>query len=185
MRGSRVLGTAAVVIAASVMAVSMIASRLGGSAAAEEAITKAPDLKPISLAGRWTGQYYGFGHSGEDTDCSDSGCKLTYDIVACKEGWCGISVQADNSCGAKALHLSANPQQDGGPMFQGRLEIAKGAAPYAVGTWPSVDKDTGAVSLHLIGNTGAELLLFRRSYPFDATLTRSGDAVCTLDKTTS
>lgn len=147
-------------------------------------MTKALDLNPISLAGRWTGQYYGFGRSGEGPDCSDNACKLTYDIVACKEGWCGISVKSDNSCGLLALHLAAEAKT-GERMFTGNLEIAKGAASYAVGAWRNIDKDSGAINLHFIGNTGAELLLFRRSYPFEADLTRSGDAICTLDKATS
>jgi hypothetical protein len=176
---------AVVVIAVSVMAMEVIASPLGGSAAAEESgVTKAVDLNAVSLAGRWAGEYYGFGRSGDGSECSDAGCKLTYDIVACKEGWCGIAVKADNSCGAVALHLADEPK-DGDRMLRGSLEIAKGAALYAVAAWPNIDKDNGVRSLHFVGNTGSELLLFRRSYPFEANLTRSGKAECALDKTTS
>jgi hypothetical protein len=183
-RGSRFVGVAAV-IAVSVMAANIVAFRLGGSAAAEDShAEKALDLNPVSLAGRWSGSYYGYARGGEGQDCSEADCKLTYDIVACKEGWCGIAVKSGSSCGAVALHLTAEPKT-GDHMMRGSLEIAKGAAPYAVAAWRNVDKDTGVIDLHFIGNTGAELLLFRRSYPFEASLTRSGDAVCTLDKTTS
>ncbi len=167
------------------MAMSMIAFRFGVSAAADESTAaKAAEGAPISLAGRWMGQYYGYGRSGDAQGCGDAGCALTFDIVACKEGWCGISVKDDKSCGAVGLHLAVDPKM-GERVFLGKLELAKGAAPYAVQAWHDTEKESGDVNLHFVGNTGSELLLFRRSYPFEASLTRSGDATCTLDKATS
>ncbi|MET0406826.1 MAG: hypothetical protein ABW006_00510 [Hyphomicrobium sp.] len=163
----------------------VIAIRFGVSAAADESPkADAATTQPISLAGRWTGQYYGYGRGGDGPNCGDTGCGLTYDIVACKDGWCGISVKTDHSCGAAGLHLAAQPTE-GDHVFKGRLELAKGAAPYAVQAWHDANNATGAADLHFVGNTGSELLLFRRSYPFEANLTRSGDAICTLDKATS
>jgi hypothetical protein len=167
------------------MAMGMIAFRFGVSAAADEStVAKAVAGTPISIAGRWTGNSYGYGRRAGAQDCGDTGCGMTYDIVACKEGWCGISVKNDKSCGAVGLHLAAD-RKVGEGVFKGELEPAKGAAPYAVEAWYGADKDSGAIGLHFVGNTGAELLLFRRSYPFEADMTRAGDATCTLDKATS
>jgi hypothetical protein len=145
---------------------------------------KVAAITPVSLAGRWTGHYYGYGRAGDEQGCGDEGCGMTYDIVACKEGWCGIAVKDDKSCGAVGVHL-ATDTSDGDSAFKGKLELAKGAAPYAVKAWYQADKDSNTVQLHFLGDTGPELLMFRRSYPFEANLARSGDATCTLDKATS
>jgi hypothetical protein len=157
----------------------------GGSAAADDSSSaKVAAIAPISLAGRWTGRYYGYGRPGDAQGCSDDGCGLTYDIVACKEGWCGIAVKDDKSCGAVGVHL-ASDAKEGDSAFKGKLELAKGAAPYAVEAWFGADKDSNTVQLHFLGDTGSELRMFRRSYPFEANLARAGDATCTLDKATS
>ncbi|MFA5958346.1 hypothetical protein [Hyphomicrobium sp.] len=161
----------------------MIAFRFGGSAAADES-PGVKDVTPISLAGRWTGSYYGYGRSRDGQDCGDSGCRMMFDIVACKDGWCGIAVKTDKSCGAVGLHLAADAKA-GEKVFDGQLELAKGAAPYVVQAWHNTDKETGITEMHFVGDTGTKLLMIRRSYPFEATLTRAGDATCTLDKATS
>ncbi|MFT3730840.1 MAG: hypothetical protein QM780_05340 [Hyphomicrobium sp.] len=169
----------------SVMAMGMMAIRFGGSAAADESRAANVVATPVSLAGRWVGQYYGYGRSSDEKGCGETGCRMTFDVVACKDGWCGIAIKDDKSCGAIGLHLAAADAKTGEHIFTGRLEIAKGAAPYVVQAWHDADKETGAVELHFVGDTGSELLMYRRSYPFEATLARSGDAVCTLDKATS
>jgi hypothetical protein len=171
-------------IAVSVISAAIIAVGFGGSAAAEDNATKVAPAAAVSLAGRWTGHYYGYGRAGEERGCGDEGCGLTYDIVACKQGWCGIAVKNDKSCGAIGVHLAADAK-DGENVFKGKLELAKGAAPYAVEAWISPDKDSKVVQMHFLGDTGPELLMFRRSYPFEANLARIGDATCTLDKATS
>lgn len=157
----------------------------GGSAAADDSSSaKVAAIAPISLAGRWTGRYYGYGRPGDAQGCSDDGCGLTYDIVACKEGWCGIAVKDDKSCGAVGVHL-ASDAKEGDSAFKGKLELVKGAAPYAVEAWFGAAKADDVAQLHFLGDTGPELMLFRRSYPFEANLARAGDATCTLDKATS
>ena len=177
--------TMASVMVFSVMLYGVMDLRLGVSAAAaESSTTEEAHAVPISLGGRWAGQYYGYGSGGDDGRCGDTGCRLTYDVVACKEGWCGIAVKDDKTCGTAGLHLAVEPAA-GDHVFKGRLELAKGAAPYAVQAWYDADKETGVAQLHFVGNTGSELLMFRRSYPFEANLTRTGDAACTLEKATS
>lgn len=183
----RVARTAAgIVVAISVIAAGMMASGFGGSAAADEAIaTKAGESAvPVSLAGRWVGRYYGYGRGKDVQDCGADGCGLTYDIVACKEGWCGIAIKDDKSCGAVVVHLAADVKE-GDAAFKGKLELAKGAAPYTVEAWYSADTENKTVQLHLLGDTGPELMLFRRSFPLEANFERAGDATCNIDKATS
>lgn len=172
-------------ITVSVIAAGIIASSFGGSAAADDAAhVNAAEAKPIVLAGRWSGQYYGYGRQGEDrAHCGSNGCELTYDIVACKDGWCGIAVNADKSCGSIGVRLAAGAKSEGGIAFNGKLELARGSAPYSVKAWYR-SEDSGA-SLHFLGDTGPELRLMRRSFPFEANLARSGEAICTLEKATS
>jgi hypothetical protein len=133
---------AGAVITVSVIAAGIIASSFGGSAAADDvAHMNSADAKPVVLAGRWSGQYYGYGLQGED------------------RAHCG-SIE-----------------------FNGKLELAKGSAPYAVKAW--YRSEDSSASLHFLGDTGPELRLMRRSFPFEANLARSGEAICTLEKATS
>jgi len=169
---------------ASVMAAAIIATSFGGSAAAEtsdEAVS-AP-ATPVSLAGRWSGKRHGYGRSEADGDCSN-GCTLTYDLVACQDGWCGIAVKDDKTCGAIGVRLAANAAvTDGGGTYKGQLVLAKDTAPYSVEAW--YNRDEGTAKLHFLGDTGPELRIMRRSFPFEAELARTGDATCTLEKATS
>ena len=179
------LAASGIVIAVSVISAGIMAVGFGGSAAADDTSSaKIAEVTPISLAGRWAGHYYGYGRPGDTQGCDDGGCALTYDIVACKEGWCGIAVKDDKSCGTVGVRLAADAKE-GDSAFKGKLELAKGAAPYAVEAWFGAAKDSNTVQLHFLGDTGPELLMFRRSYPFEANLARAGDATCTLDKATS
>ena len=172
-------------ITVSVIAAGIIASSFGGSAAADDAAhVNAAEAKPIVLAGRWSGQYYGYGRQGEDrAHCGSNGCVLTYDIVACKDGWCGIAVNADKRCGSIGVRLAAGAKSEGGIEFNGKLELAKGSAPYSVKAW--YRSEDSSASLHFLGDTGPELRLMRRSFPFEANLARSGEAICTFEKATS
>ena len=177
--------TAGAVIVVSVIAGATIALGYGGSAAAAGNVPQVEKQQQTSpaIGGRWSGVYYGYGRRGGRSDCGPEGCKLTFDLVACKDGWCGIAVNADKSCGAVGLHLASDPAQSQ-PAFKGRLEVAKGAAPYTVEAWFNQD-DGSPPHLHVLGDTGPELVLMRRSFPFETELTRDGDATCKLDKATS
>lgn len=182
--GAVTLAASGVVVAISVIAVIIVWGFGGSAAAGDEATAKVEEIAPISIAGRWTGHYYGYGRNGDAQDCGEDGCALTYDIVACKDGWCGIAIKDDNSCGDVAVHLATDAKQGDG-AFKGKLELAKGAAPYAVEAWYRTDEESKIGQLHLLGDTGPELLLFRRSYPFEANFARAGDATCKADKATS
>jgi len=168
-------------IALSIMVIAAIAFRFGGSAAAGE--QTANDAAPVSLAGRWLGTY-GHGGFSNEHDCGRDGCQLAYDIVACQDGWCGIALKDDKSCGDVSLHLSSDPHA-GKLGFNGKLEVTKGAAPYFVQAWSSGKEESAGPQLHLVGSTEPKLLLFRRSYPFEAHLVRNGEARCPLPKATS
>ncbi len=173
----------------------------GGSAAAAEPAAATAALAPVSLAGRWQGPHRSYNMRVADTgQCANGACQLTYDIVACPSGWCGIAVTADATCGAIGLHLAPDAKKARPNVFAGKLELAKGSAPYTVEAWhhsnaasgsPSssqpdaVAKPDAKATLNFIGDTGPELLMMRRSFPFQAELTRIGDATCTLEKATS
>jgi hypothetical protein len=180
LRGAFEIAGAAMKV--SVIVASIIGATLGGSAAADESAGANIAEQPISLAGRWSGPHYGYGRQGSSEHCA-GGCALTYDIVACKAGWCGIVVNANKTCGPVDVRLAADVKADGGLVFKGKLQIAKGSAPYIVKAW--YRSEDSSVSLHFLGDTGPELLMMRRSFPFEADLARTGDATCTLEKATS
>ena len=184
-RGAPVAMGAANVIAVSLILAAIIAASFGRSEAAD-ATTQVAPVAPakIVLAGRWSGRYYGYGRHESRADCAETGCTLTYDIVACNDGWCGIAVKDDKTCGPVGVRLTTDEAKKGASAFKGKLELAKGSAPYTVEAWYRAEEG-GATSLHFLGDTGPELLLMRRSFPFEANLARTGEANCTLDKATS
>lgn len=151
------------------------------------------DLSPADLSGRWTGPRHGYGAlSAKAGDCGGKPCAMTYDIVRCDGGWCGIAVTDDSKCGAIGLKLTVSSEPDRPNSFDGRLELAKGSAPFVLKAWyrpgQPADAEGGQgtpPNLGMIGDTGTELLMMRRSFPFQANLSRTGDAVCTLEKATS
>lgn len=166
------------------MAAAIMASSFGGSAAAEtsDAVTNTR-AAPISLAGRWTGKRHGYGRSEAEGDCSN-GCALTYDFVPCKDGWCGIAVTDGKTCGAIGVRLAANSAvTQGGGTYKGQFVLAKDTAPYTVEAWYASGE--GSAKLQFVGDTGPELRIMRRSFPFEAELARTGDATCTLQQATS
>ncbi len=197
------LGFGAVVMAA------MLASTGGGFAADKRVKTLKTDvaaLAPVNLAGRWSGPRYSHNLIAVDAvTCGDKRCELTYDIVACPEGWCGIAVTDATPCGAVGLKLSTEHPKNRPNAFMGKLELAKGSAPYTVEAWhhsgaasdspasipasagrpDAVAEADAKATLNFVGDTGPELLLMRRSFPFHAELARIGDAQCTLEKATS
>lgn len=163
------------------------------SAPMDAAATSA-DATPISLAGRWSGTRFSRGptpaSASPEKSCNGPGCTLVYDIVACPSGWCGIVVADDKTCGAIGLRIAADRKLDVRNAFTGKLELAKGADAYVVQVWYSspgatAGEDEGKPRLSFIGDTGPELMMFRRSFPFQAELARIGDAACTPEKATS
>lgn len=170
------------------MALSMWAAR--GANAADDAAAaehaEAALATPIVLAGRWSGPHYGAASRKSRGDCGSGPCTLTYDVVACGADWCGIAVGKDDACGAVAMKLSAGGDPARPNAFKGNLELAKGSDAYVVEAWwRATPEEGGKPYLSLIGDTGPELMMFRRSFPFSAELGRAGDAKCALEKPTS
>ena len=200
------------VIVASVMMAAIFAGAFGGSAAAEEApasksepaavVETAPaaaapsaesaapaaPVTPVSLAGRWVGHRYSYAKTNASGGCPDGACAITYDIVACGNDWCGIEVSKDGkTCGLAGLKLGPKAQETSGRGFDGKWEVVKGAAVYSVDAWfiePEKDNPEEKPRLTFVGDTG-ELVLMRRSFPFEASLERVAEAQCTLHKATS
>ena len=177
-----------------VFAVIAIAATLAWSSGSFAADTKPKPsealTQPVTLAGRWTGPTVRPTDMMARAGC-DKGCPITFDIVACDKGWCGIEVRDDQSCGAVALRIHQNATKSAVTWFDGNLERAKGSAAfviqasYFVANTGSKDS-TKPPMLHVFGDTGpAGMLFMRRSFPFQAELARTGDAVCTLEKATS
>ena len=172
----------------------VMAASFWGSCGAIWAGPKPPaKLTPPEIAGRWTGTHHGYAHLRAPMRGAEPAKlpALTYDIVACGDAWCGIAVTDETPCGAVALKLKPDTTKNRRNAFTGNLELAKGAAPYVVEAWyqapedKPADADGKTAHLNFIGDTGTELLLMRRSFPFQAELARTGDAVCTLEKATS
>jgi hypothetical protein len=169
------------------------AARAGGKAAAVEAVPI--NLAPLNLAGRWKGPRYAHNMRAPDpANCGGKPCELTYDIVACPDGWCGIAVSDAAPCGPIAVHLKPDTTAKRPNRFNGHLELAKDTAPYTVEAWfsaadPRAGEGSGTLNLahlHFVGDTGdGGMLMMRRSFPFQAELARIGDAQCTLEKATS
>ncbi|MGE0024445.1 MAG: hypothetical protein AB7S70_12535 [Hyphomicrobium sp.] len=137
------------------------------------------------LGGRWQGRSYELARA---EDCGDQPCKLTLDLVRCAKGWCGVEVVGEaHRCGGTALKLDAGTANPGGAsVFKGSLALAKGTEPYVVEAYllpPRSAEDT--TEIQIAGDTGGEFRAFRRSFPFNATLARIGDAQCRPDATVS
>jgi hypothetical protein len=134
------------------------------------------------VAGRW--------HDGSVRDaklsaegCEGSRCGLTLDIVRCADAWCGIEVTAAKGCGGTALKVDAGTAETGGGLlFSGTLELAKGSEPYTVQAYLQPANAEAPARLFITGDTGGEFRMFRRSFPFHASLARIGEAECRLEK---
>lgn len=193
-------GTALVSIAVAVMS-STVAFSYGVIAADEQPAVEKAELFPINLAGRWSGKHYAntmrapirIGDSSPAAVAPKLNT-LTYDIVACGEEWCGIAVTDEKTCGAIALKMKRDTAKNRRNAFTGKLEIAKGSAPYVIEAWYSApDTKTGTKAregsdkahLNFVGDTGGELLMMRRSFPFQAEMARVGEPTCTMEKATS
>lgn len=145
----------------------------------------AGEERPVSfadVAGRWTGQAHAL--AADRKRCGPKGCQITLDIVPCGKDYCGIEVAQNEACGAVALNLAAGSAYEGAVDLAGKMTLAAGSTPYVVQAVLSRQAD-GAPMLSFVGDTGSELMLFRRSFPFHMLMTRSGSATCTMEKATS
>lgn len=154
--------------------VSLCVAAAAGTAWAGSAL-KAP---PADLSGRWEGDSHSM--SGPEGGCDGGQCPLRLDIVACGETWCGIEVAKDGGCGGKALELKAITEEGVSPGgLEGKLQLASGTEPYVIHAYVSEADSAGQKdALHMTGDTGGEFRFWRRSFPFHATLARTGDAIC-------
>ena len=89
-----------------------------------------PKLVASDIAGRWTGNHYGYGT--QRTKCGDKPCSITVDISACASGWCGVMVKDDGECGAAAMTIEASESKHEALRFKGKLELTAGAAPFVI-----------------------------------------------------
>jgi hypothetical protein len=158
-----------------VLIVASLATALGCIVAATG--TAAADPQAPDLSGRWSRFV-----SDPKQVCRDASCRLSYDLVRCGEGWCGIEVKDDKECGRIALRLRAGAPKEGHVEFLGRFERAQGAQPFEVRATLNIDPQrptaNGPVLLSILGNTDGDFQPFRRTYPLHMVLARSGEAVC-------
>lgn len=164
------------------------AAPLGVEAAEPGAAQNAAAAVRIDIAGRWQGRTYEL--SRDRRTCGEGGCTLTLDLVACGSGWCGVEVETGNRCGATAMRLDGGTpsQSSGSPLFKGSLSLAKGTEPYVVEVnffAIGHGEGDGAPELNIVGDTGGEFRMFRRSFPFNATLAKVGEATCRPESTVS
>jgi hypothetical protein len=171
--GSRTRG---IRIISSVAALCVLAA--AGEALAEDAGDDAALDQPAAteLAGRWEGASFALGRAA--SDCGDRNCTLVLDLAPCQSGWCGVEVKANATCGATALKLNAGEAGNGNVQFKGKLELAHGTEPYVVEVYLRHDDGPSKSVIEIIGDTGGEFRMFRRTFPFNATLARTGDAKC-------
>jgi hypothetical protein len=133
------------------------------------------DLKATDIAGRWQG----------NTWTSEAGRELTLDIVACGSGWCGIRVAANDACSGTALKVSAGTVAENNAQFEGTLELAPGTEPYTVHVTIFPPEEGQALAMQITGDTGGQFRAYRRSFPFEAQMARTRDAVCRVPETVS
>ena len=170
-----------------VLAAAALASAGAVPAAADETINDAA-VQQLDLSGRWEGSSYFDLKPGQDcasTAGSSGSCMLRLDVVACGEGWCGVELGKDDRCGGTALRLGKGKSEPGRATYEGKLELAKGTEPYVVRAFLVPNAPGGKPSLDIIGDTGGEFRMFRRSFPFQTTLSRSGDPHCKPETTVS
>lgn len=141
------------------------------------------------LAGRWAGSKSELTRSKA---CEEGdGCRtLTLDVSRCGDAWCGVEVGDGDKCGAIALRIAVAGEggEEPGSFFKGSLTLAKSTEPYVVEVSYqvyAVGNEPDAPHLSIIGDTGGEFRMFRRSFPFHSVLSRTGPAVCTPEKSLS
>jgi hypothetical protein len=145
----------------------------------------------MDLSGRWKGSPKGYADALKN--CGQQGCALTLDLSACGDAWCGVRVENDGKCvpgiamriTAKRPNPKVNEESNGAPAFEGKLELAANTQPYVIEALLWTTSPDVAPQLRIIGDTGGEMLMMRRSFPLQATMARIGDASCKVDKPVS
>jgi hypothetical protein len=135
----------------------------------------AAELKAADIAGRWQGQSY----------AREKGSMLTLDIVACGAGWCGVRVAENATCAGTALKLGAGVVDENNAQFEGTLELAAGTEPYTVHATIFPPEEGQPLAMQITGDTGGQFRAYRRSFPFEAAMARTQDAVCKPPQTVS
>jgi hypothetical protein len=143
------------------------------------------EIAASNLAGRWV-VASGFGSK----QCSEPGCRPTYDLAPCGDGWCGIEVKEGKTCGRTAFRLDAGTPGNSaqyGIEFAGSYDRAEGTQPYVIRAnlyaSPAPQLPVPQFRLSVRGNTGGDFQPFRRTFPLYMVLSREGDALCTQPKT--
>lgn len=127
------------------------------------------DATTSNIEGRWVAE----------------GSSLTLDLSRCQEGWCGVEV-TDANCGRTALRIAAadpekRPHNLG--QFFGQFERAAGTQPYAVRAY--IVQNVSAVQLKLVGHSGNQFEMWRRTFSLNMLLVHSGKAQCRPDSKVS
>lgn len=135
----------------------------------------AAELSTQSIAGRWQGPTW----AGEGAQ------PLTLDIVACGQGWCGIRVAANDSCGGTAMKVNAGTVDENNAQFEGTLELASGTEAYTIHATIFPPEPNEHLAMQITGDTGGQYRAYRRSFPFEAQLARIKDATCHAPQTVS
>lgn len=135
----------------------------------------AADIKATDIAGRWQGT----------TWAQETGGGLTLDIVACGDGWCGIRVAANDVCAGTALKVGTGVVEENNAQFEGTLELAAGTEPYTVHATIFPPEEGKQLTMQITGDTGGQFRAYRRSFPFEAEMARTQDAVCKVPQTVS
>jgi hypothetical protein len=170
------------------VSLSSTASRANSAALAATANTSADP------SGRWNGTPNGYAEALKN--CGPKGCSLTVDITACGNDWCGVRVEQNGRCspGVALRMTQKNPEPSTGveesrseqtPSFKGTFELASNSQPFEIEAMLWTTNPAVAPQLRMIGDTGGELRMLRRSFPLQATLARVGDAICKSDKPVS
>jgi hypothetical protein len=133
------------------------------------------ELKATDIVGRWQGETWVKGGGGS----------LTLDVVACGKGWCGIRVAANDTCAGTSLKLGAGMLAHGSAQFEGTLQLAPGTEPYTVQALIFSPEPGKPLAMRIAGDTGGQFRVYRRSFPFEANLARTGEPVCYTPQTVS
>jgi hypothetical protein len=136
----------------------------------------AGEITTATIVGRWQGPSW-VDESGE--------APLTLDIVACGQGWCGVRVAANDTCGGTALKVNAGIVEENNAQFEGTLELAVGTEPYTIHATIFPPQPDGKLTMQVTGDTGGQFRAYRRSFPFEAQLARVQDPVCQPQQTVS
>lgn len=140
----------------------------------------AADPQASNLSGRWSQAV-----AGSKPSCTGAGCRLTYDLVRCGDGWCGIEVKDGKDCGRTAMRLDAGAAHAQGVEFSGRYEKVQGTEPYTVSATLSLSSQPNLpepqLRLSVRGSTGGALEPFRRVFPLHMVLMREGEPACRAD----